>query len=747
MMLGLSHPRIIIQKKLRIQSSILFPTLPLLQRKSELPFLPSSSSALICLHHHNGMAFLHPQTSLFWRKTNTRWRDMLSVAALVKNQIKAGWDMEMRSKEEIEIGRDITATLTPLSFCLHTFYLHTHCSACFSSLPIPNPNPNPYSLFYCSPPCSAALSPLHHSSAERHLPPFAHSSDLCTALRLLLSHRPTSSSRLAGLLSNRHVLTSLSVHDDVSERISVGAGAMAEAIAKQRGIPNDDAVLEEATIALSAVLTNAVEVHDNEGRALGIAVFDHIFSWINHSCSPNACYRFVLSSSSHSEEAKLGIAPHLQMNSSGVSINSSEFAKGGLGYGPRLVVRSIKKINKGEEVTVAYTDLLQPKAMRQSELWSKYRFVCCCKRCSALPSSYVDHALQEISAITCESSGSCSKFLKDMADRRLTECIDDVILEYLSVGDPESCCEKLEEILTQGLKEHLEGIEVKPDCIFMLHPLHHHSIKAYTTLASAYKVCACDLLSVDSETDINQLKAFDMSRISAAYSLVLAGATHHLFNSESSLIASVANFWTGAGESLLSLSKSSGWSMCLNLGLVIPNLVSAMKFKCTKCSLMDRFRAGMLNGQIKSADFENVSNEFLHCVSDITQKVWGFLISDCQFLQSCKDPIISSWLMSTKSSSTVDVEVCVNKTNMCYTHESENSVSMCHEQTLADHAVACIFQLGVHCLAYGGLLASICYGPHSHLVCHVQNVLEHEKNFAASLDHLDEVLTLVLSLP
>ncbi|XP_028208150.1 protein SET DOMAIN GROUP 41-like isoform X2 [Glycine soja] len=589
--------------------------------------------------------------------------------------------MEMRSKEEIEIGRDITATLTPLSFCLHTFYLHTNCSACFSSLPIPNPNPNPnpYSLFYCSPPCSAALSPLHHSSAERHLPPFAHSSDLCTALRLLLSHRPTSSSRLAGLLSNRHILTSLSVHDDVSERISVGAGAMAEAIAKQRGIPNDDAVLEEATIALSAVLTNAVEVHDNEGRALGIAVFDHIFSWINHSCSPNACYRFVLSSS-HSEEAKLGIAPHLQ-------------------------------------------------AMRQSELWSKYRFVCCCKRCSALPSSYVDHALQEISAITCESSGSCSKFLKDMADRRLTEFIDDVILEYLSVGDPESCCEKLEEILTQGLKEHLEVIEVKPDCIFMLHPLHHHSIKAYTTLASAYKVCACDLLSVDSETDINQLKAFDMSRISAAYSLVLAGATHHLFNSESSLIASVANFWTGAGESLLSLSKSSGWSMCVNLGLVIPNLASAMKFKCTKCSLMDRFRAGMLNGQIKSADFENVSNEFLHCVSDITQKVWGFLISDCQFLQSCKDPIISSWLMSTKSSSTVDVEVCVNKTNMCYTNESENSVSMCHEQTLADHAVACIFQLGVHCLAYGGLLASICYGPHSHLVCHVQNVLEHEKNF------------------
>lgn len=30
-------------------------------------------------------------------------------------------------------------------------------------------------------------------------------------------------------------------------------------------------------------------------------------------------------------------------------------------YGPRVIVRSIKRIKKGEEVTVTYTDLLQPK--------------------------------------------------------------------------------------------------------------------------------------------------------------------------------------------------------------------------------------------------------------------------------------------------------------------------------------------------------------------------------------------------
>ncbi|KAL2334912.1 hypothetical protein Fmac_016125 [Flemingia macrophylla] len=417
---------------------------------------------------------------------------------------------------------------------------------------------------------------------------------------------------------------------------------MARAVAEVRRVPIDDALLEEATVALCVVLTNAVEVHDSEGRALGIAVYDHRFSWINHSCSPNACFRFLLSSQSH--EAPLRISPHqtrivfLQMGS-GVPVSTSEFVKDELGYGPRLVVRSIKKIEKGEEVTVAYTDLLQPK---------------------------------EISAFSCDSSSSCDdyEFLKDMADGRLTECIDDVISDYLSVGDPESCCEKLEMILTQGLNEQLEGNVGKSDAKFMLHPLHHLSLKAYTILASAYKVCA--------------------------------SATHHLFNSEPSLIASVANFWTAAGESLLSLSRSSAWSVFVNLGGV-PNLASAMKFKWSKCSLIDRFRAS------------------------ITQKVWGFLISDCHFLRSYKDSIDFGWLMSTKSFSSVVVETCVKRTDVYYTQGYENNIY--EEETYIDHTVAYIFQLGIHRLSYGGLLASICYGPHSNLVGDVQNVLDREMNF------------------
>lgn len=293
-----------------------------------------------------------------------------------------------------------------------------------------------------------------------------------------------------------------------------------------------------------------------------------------------------------------------------------------------------------------------------------------------------------------------------MADTRLTECIDDIISEYLSLGDSESCCENLEKILMQGS-------EGKLHYKFMMHPLHHLSLNVYTTLASAYKVRANDLLSVDSETDLKQLKAFSMSRTSAAYSLLLAGAVHHLFNSESSLIASVANFWTSAGESLLSLTRNPGWSKLVKSGFDVSHLAFVTKFKCSKCSLMDIFRASISNGELKGTDFENVSNEFLHCVSDITTKVWGFLVQGCQFLKLCKDPINFSWPRPS-------------------TLKSDNSICICEQQAYTDETVEHIFQLSGHCLAYGGLLAYICYGPHSHLVSHVQNILDSEKKFLFS---------------
>ncbi|XP_062017419.1 protein SET DOMAIN GROUP 41-like [Rosa rugosa] len=652
-------------------------------------------------------------------------------------------EMEMRAEEEIELGQDLTPSLPPLSFALHDSLLSSHCSSCFSSLP-PQPFPplhtppfpnNSHHVHYCSPLCSASDSPLHLSSAEPrlllllHSHPHGDSSDLRAALRLLHSLPATSPPalpRISGLLTNR--LRFIDHDDDL--RIRDGARAMFLARTMRDAQDDDDAVLEEAVLCL--VLTNAVEVQDNTGRTLGIAVYDSCFSWINHSCSPNACYRFLLSSPSPPQcaETPLRIVPAGQIEGGVCSKNllTKECGK----YGPRVIVRSIKRINRGDEVTITYTDLLQPKAMRQSELWSRYRFVCSCKRCSASPLTHVDHALEDIYAVNFNSSRLSSdiSFNRDKATERLTDYIDDAIADYLSIGNPESSCQRLEQVLTQGLSDNQqEGNEEKSELTFWLNPLHHLSLNAYTTLASAYKILADDQLTLSSSIESignHVMKAFGMSRTSAAYSLLLAGAAHHLFNSESSLVVNVAHFWTIAGDSLLNLAKSSLWSEINRWDLPVSDhleLYRIAKYKCPKCSLMDKFETYSFHDPVKHADFEHASKEFLDCVTNLTQKVWYFLVQGCRYLGLCKNPIDFCWLDTSKYSS--ECEVLTQSTGTNCGNKRSFSGSEAEEDT--NQLRMYVLYLGVHCLLYGEFLASICYGRYSHLTCHVLNILDREE--------------------
>lgn len=498
----------------------------------------------------------------------------------------------------------------------------------------------------------------------------------------------------------------------------------------------DDAVLEEAVLCL--VLTNAVEVQDKTGRTLGISVYDTSFSWINHSCSPNACYRFLVSSplsQQHSPsfaETPLRIVPGGRATSrieSGVcskNVLTKECQK----YGPRVIVRSIRRINRGEEVTVTYTDLLQPKAIRQSELWSRYRFICSCRRCSASPLTYVDRALEEISAVNFNSSRLSSdiSFNRDKATERLTDYVDDAIADYLSIGNPESSCERLEHVLTQGLCDYQpEGNEEKSEISYWLNPLHHLSLNAYTTLASAYKILADDLLTIYSETDNHVLKAFGMIRTSAAYSLLLAGAAHHLFNSESSLVLYVANFWTTAGDSLLNLAKSSLWTDIVRWDRPMSDdseLYHIEKYKCPKCSLIDKFETNSFHDPVTHADFEHVSSEFLDCVTNLTQKVWHFLVHGCRYLGLCKNPIDFCWLDTSKYSSDGEAVAQSTGTKGYINCGNERSISGSEAEENTNQLRIYILKVGVHCLLYGEYLASKCYGRHSHLTCHVHNILD-----------------------
>ncbi|CAN0892225.1 Protein SET DOMAIN GROUP 41 [Linum grandiflorum] len=587
--------------------------------------------------------------------------------------------MEMRAGEEVEIGSDVTPAISPISYALHDSFLSSHCSSCFS--PLPNPPFLPTgrhrhlsstSVFYCSDLCSSADSSLRFSSAEFHLlssSPPSSSADLRCALRLLRSDSfSPSSERMLGLLTNREKL--LAEDDEIADRVRIGARAMAAA---RREETRDGEGLMEEEEALCLVITNGVEVLDSRSRSIGIAVYNCTFSWINHSCSPNSCYRFLFSPPAESPDSAPIIFP------SGSKVDTVAAAAGGRmrnvdgGYGPRIVVRSIRRIEKGEEVTVAYTDLLQPKEVRQSELWLKYRFICSCPRCSSSsPSSYyVDHALEEI------SSSSTQLFDAAQANERLTDYVDEAITTFLSEGDdPEPCCAQLERLLVLGLDQR--------DTIIRLNPLHHLSLNAYTTLASAYSIRAAS-------------SVFDVElRTSAAYAFFLAAAANHLFSFEPSLIVSVSNYWASAGEALLRLVSSTTTSASL---------------ACSKCRFKDVGLAVSKadSSRVRNADFTSISFELVDCIRRYARKVWCFLSKGCQFLSRFDDPM---------DFDSIRKPVC--DVNRRLDDDRIRGFEFADREIRTD-----VWQLGAHCLVYGGFLSAICYGSdHSPWTDQIRHLLD-----------------------
>ncbi|KAL3735492.1 hypothetical protein ACJRO7_024590 [Eucalyptus globulus] len=647
-------------------------------------------------------------------------------------------EMAMRATEDVAMGEDVTPPIAPLSLALYDAFLPSHCSSCFSSLSPPPPPRSPpagtscsSSPLYCSAVCSSSAESLRLPSAEELLlrsPSAAaaaavpgDTSDLRAALRLVLlllaRGLDASSWRIGGLLTNREKLMSgeSSGDGEVVERIRSGARVLATARRKLGlgggGDVEGDVVLEEA--ALCATITNAVEVQDVDGRGLGIAVYGTEFSWINHSCSANACYRFQFSGPEISApapgESRLRIVPYgdrAQMDS--VGCRPAEVGKDHADYGPKIIVRSIKAIKKGEEVTVAYTDLLQPKAARQSELQSKYQFRCSCTRCDAEPLGYVDQALQDFRAAygyVSEDSANCSIY-RDEAARRLSELMDDVISEYLSDSDPKSCCERLESLLTERVLDEDFAVKAGYKQKFLLQPLHHLSLNAYITLASAYRIHSSQLVASQIQAVALVSKTLEFSRISGAYSLLLAGAVHHLFRSESSLMASAATFWVTAGESLLSLSRNSAWSIFSEKSQTARSLVTEPH--ACRCSLMKKVMVRPFWNPAVYADFENISGDFMGCIAVLTKMIWGFLARGSRYLQAVKDPVDFGWLGTVEIVNEYNFGAHLDDTGLDFYCERDQTYKL--HASYDQERRPLLFQLGVHCLMYGGLLWSICYG-------------------------------------
>lgn len=315
------------------------------------------------------------------------------------------------------------------------------------------------------------------------------------------------------------------------------------------------------------------------------------------------------------------------------------------------------------------------------------------------------------------------------------------------MNNPESCCKKLESLLIDDghIKEQLQPKNREIQRNSKLSLLHHLSLDAYTILASGYKVLAFDLLALSSGNDKFQMEAFDKIRASAAYSLLLAVLTHHLFLSESSLIASVANYWGSAGESLLSVARSSVWEEAFQLAPAVSESSSILNHECYRSPQLNRYlfnsfcgqdlnRSTQLNrylfnsfcSQDQIAEFDKVNWQFQNFIADSLVKLWSFLTYGGSFLEQINDLDFRRFLTKEApfdSEATFTIETSKGKRNIS---GSESQPS--------NQLRGILFQLGVHCLLYGACLSRICYGQHSELASDAMNFLHSQGIFAESVN-------------
>ncbi|XP_024311999.1 protein SET DOMAIN GROUP 41 isoform X12 [Brachypodium distachyon] len=384
--------------------------------------------------------------------------------------------MEMRAGESLDISENLTRAIAPYAMALHDEFLHSHCSSCFRDLPSQRTCVVSCmvccSVRYCCSDCLSSDCQVHMSSGEccffaNHLEKASTScttegtSDFRAALRLLYllemhglvsSDSINQSSRIGGL-SVSGIREVLEEGGEVSERILEGSMLMSSA----RKMRTQNAVvflngLTVEMVALWAVMINSVEVQICEGRDLGIAVYGPNFSWFNHSCFPNASYNFILAP--WKEDSVSDKPPYRAVPASkGIASDAWrawQFEDGfthAVGkYGPRVVVRCTRPINKGDEVCIAYIDLLQTREARHSDLWSKYKFICFCKRCTASPEPYVDLILN------CDfrKLNSLEDAVMSPAIENLDDILQQAISQYSLGDDPKACCDIIESMLSKN---------------------------------------------------------------------------------------------------------------------------------------------------------------------------------------------------------------------------------------------------------------------------------------------------------
>ena len=71
-------------------------------------------------------------------------------------------------------------------------------------------------------------------------------------------------------------------------------------------------------------------------------------------------------------------------------------------YGRTVQFRCIREVAKGEEITITYTDLYLPRAVRRAKLQTSHCFECACRRCEDKGNESLD---AKLSGFRCKSAG------------------------------------------------------------------------------------------------------------------------------------------------------------------------------------------------------------------------------------------------------------------------------------------------------------------------------------------------------
>lgn len=699
--------------------------------------------------------------------------------------------------------RSLTTTPTACPGACHgaLLYCSAHCARL--DLSLHSHSGECCLLALCRHPCSSWRRPTNFSS-------LGGTGDLRAALRLLAYYQALhdtstfllspDNSRLGGLMSNRSVLlqtsaahksnTSLECSDvddddvhDLAEELRDAARLMCHArnltaqagFTANQGLSSTMTCKDEILLAeevLCQVFTNGVQIQADrieacdksiaEGRTnfgsidLGIAVYGPLFSWFNHSCRPNAFYRFI------------------GYFDTGYLSAGSRITPLGRQYGPQISVQSIRRINAKEAVCISYTDLLQGKGARKMELWRKYRFNCECERCTEAPTGYADSVLQNM--------GLCGGLTEMRAhEKLLIQEAQHGITEYLGNEEPWFCCQILEhalEQLVQGLHEDFvleKGLQTPCECKssrnvsadsvalgsisclgsvhqrqhsmqnddnVAVHLLHRLCLDIYMILSSSYRVVTelskgvdkegCSSVNLGEEPQLQICKSetrglkagVNCCMASAAYTLIMAGAVQHLFESgEHGLIAIAARFWLHTGEAFIRLASELDRQFCFRVARNFPDNSSEGYLSPESAELGNSVQSQPTFRKMNRSEFGS-GDEFLQTDGGLTesdQPCKSKMTTD--FVQSLMKSLYNVWPWLSASSLFLSSIVNPLDLRRIYCQTSVMRPEILKIGTTWMQYRVQVFMCSSYCLQYSRYLLQICCGYTDPVVTAADNLL------------------------